>query len=383
MPGWWPVATALVCASSAATAAYNARTARLGRVDSRGAGPPASEAVAVCIPARDEAATLPDLLDDLRARAGPHRLRVIVVDDGSTDGTADIARRRVAGDHRFRVEVAPAEVVGKTAVCDRAARLAQAAPDPPTVLVFVDADVRLGPEAISAGIAELRGSGADLLCPWPTQRAEDPLGVLLQPLLAWSWSATLPVRPSEALGLPSMAVACGQFLIVDAAAYRRIGGHAAVGAAVAEDLAIARLMRRAGGRTIVRYAPDLARCTMYRSAAAVWDGHRRWLAPSTGSPIGALGMAAHLTVTGPLPFLAWIAGRDRRVRICGAAGYASSVLGRLVVRRAETGRRPSTADVLVALAHPVAVSVESALLIASARAHRLGDVEWKGRRLRR
>lgn len=383
MRRWWPVATALVCASSAATTAFNARTARLGTTGDPEAGTAASEVVAICIPARDEAATLPDLLDDLRAAGGRHRLRVIVIDDGSTDGTADIARRRVAGDHRFRVEVAPNQVVGKTAACDWAARLVQAGPDAPTVLVFVDADVRLGPTTIAAGIAELRRSDADLLCPWPTQRADDPLGALLQPLLAWSWSATLPVRPSEALGLPSMAVACGQFLIVDAAAYRRIGGHAAVGTAVAEDLAIARLMRRAGGRTIVRYAPDLARCTMYRSAAAVWDGHRRWLAPSTGGPIGALGTAAQLTLTGPLPVLAWIAGRGRRARLCGAAGYAGTVLGRLVVRRAETGRPPSAADVLIALAHPVAAGVELALLIASARAHRLGDVEWKGRRLGR
>ncbi|WP_245650147.1 glycosyltransferase [Millisia brevis] len=381
--------------AAAATAVLNARTARLDRA--LGIADTTTEVVAICIPARDEADTLPHLLDDLRAQTGPHRLRVIVVDDGSTDGTAAIARARVAGDDRFRVETAPAEVIGKTAACRWAvARLETAADagagaadtadvsgDAPTVLIFVDADVRLGPEAIAAGVAELRRADAELLCPWPTQAADDPLGALLQPLLAWSWSTTLPLRPSEALGLPSMAVACGQFLVFDAAHYRRIGGHDSVVGEVAEDLAIARAVRRSGGRTIVRYSPALARCTMYRSAGDVRTGHRRWLAPSTGGAVGALGAAAHLTTTGLLPVIALLVGGDARVRTFGAIGYAATVAGRLVVRRAESGRRPGRIDLLSALGHPVAVIAELALLADSARAHRFGDVEWKGRRLGR
>lgn len=390
--GWWAVVATTVSVAAAVTAALNARTARLDRT--LGIADTTPEVVGICIPARDEADTLPHLLGDLRAQSGPHRLRVIVVDDGSTDGTARIARDRVADDDRFRVETAPAGVVGKTAACRWAvARLEAGAVDTgdgdpdggdaPTVLIFVDADVRLGPEAIAAGVAELRRADAALLCPWPTQEADDPLGALLQPLLAWSWSTTLPLRPTEALGLPSMAVACGQFLIFDAGHYRRIGGHAGVVGEVAEDLAIARSMRRAGGRTIVRYAPDLVRCTMYRSAGDVRTGHRRWLAPSTGGAVGALGTAAYLTTTGLLPVIALLVGGDARVRTFGAIGYAATVAGRLVVRRAESGRRPGRIDLLSALGHPVAVIAELALLAESARAHRFGDVEWKGRRLGR
>lgn len=387
----WAIAGAAVSFAGAALAAVNSRTARLVQPPGHVAGRyPAVETVCVCIPARDEAASLPRLLDDLRAYRGPHRLRVIVVDDGSSDRTAEVARGRVAGDHRFRIETAPTGVTGKTAACrwgahlsDRSDRSDLAEKVAPTVLVFVDADVRLGADALDAAVGELRSSEVAMLCPWPAQQFIEPVGALLQPLLAWSWSTTLPVRLSERFGLPSMAVACGQFLVFDAARYRQIGGHAAAGTAVAEDLALARAMRRAGGRTAVRYAPELARCTMYRSTTAVRAGHRRWLAPSAAGPIGAAAVTAHLALTGLIPLFVLTVGGRLDVRLLGAAGYASTVVGRLLVRRAETGVRPNLAEVISALAHPVAAATEIALLVDSARAHRRGDVEWKGRRLGR
>ncbi|NUS94943.1 MAG: glycosyltransferase, partial [Nocardia sp.] len=61
---------------------------------------PVTESVTVCVPARDEVALLPGLIGDLRAQTGIGRMRVLVLDDLSTDGTAAAARRAMDGDPR-------------------------------------------------------------------------------------------------------------------------------------------------------------------------------------------------------------------------------------------------------------------------------------------
>ncbi|MBC7272418.1 MAG: glycosyltransferase family 2 protein, partial [Streptomyces sp.] len=261
-----------LAALGATTAAYNLVTLRTLPRQVSGV----IEPVTVCVPARDEADRLPDLIADLRAQTGVPRLRVLILDDASTDGTYEAALAAVGGDDRFTVLRSAAHPApgwtGKAAAC---ARLAARTDD--AALVFVDADVRLTPQAVAAAVTELRKRAAGMVSAWPVQEAGSITESLVQPLLAWSWASTLPLGPANHSLRPSTAVACGQFLAVDAEAYRAAGGHGAVAASATEDLDLARAVRRAGRRTALVTAGPSARTRMYTGATELTDGYTRWL----------------------------------------------------------------------------------------------------------
>lgn len=363
---------------SAAVAAVNAAT--LPRLRAAAV----TEPVTVVVPARDEADRIAALVADLRAQRGLGTLRVLILDDDSSDATADVARRAFDGDGRFALvhgdDAPPEGWLGKNAACRRGADHAARLMDPrhPGVLVFLDADVRVAPGALAAAVGELRRSGAALVSPWPRQDAGSVSERLLQPLLCWSWFAALPVAVANRNTRPSMAVACGQFLVFDAAAYYRLGGHTAVAGSVTEDLDIARALRRRGERTAVAAAQGLASCRMYTDAATLRAGHTRWLWTQFGSPAGAAVVAAVAALGYVLPPVAIVAGRGG-TRVWGAVGYAAGVASRLTARTVETGRHPRGTDVADALAHPASVLGLIRLIAASHRDRRRGRLRWKGR----
>lgn len=377
-----PAARAVTAAS--AVSALGALTALANSVGTPRLRPGAhriDEPVTVCVPARDEADRLPALIADLRAQRGLPGLRVLILDDASTDGTSDAARAAIADDPRFRLsrsDIHPERGWnGKTAACARLAELAAAPDESGGVLVFLDADVRLAPDAVAAAVTELRHARAALVCPWPWQRAESPAEQLVQPLLCWSWASTLPVAVANRTTFPSMAVACGQFLVFDAAAYRAIGGHAAVADSVTEDLAIARVLRHGGHRTVLATAGPLAETRMYRGAAELTEGYTRWLWSAYGGPAGSAAVGSVAALVFWLPPLAAILGRGG-VRRTGLAGYAAAVTARLLARSLESGRL-ERADVVAAVAHPLSVAAYLALSVGSHHARLTGALRWKGR----
>ncbi len=336
------------------------------------------EPVTVCVPARNEAARLPRLIADLRAQRGVARMSVVILDDASDDDTFAVAVDAAVGDPRITVlrnETGPAPGwTGKAAAC---VRLADSVVTP--VLVFVDADVRLAPDAIAAAVGELRRRRVALVSPWPLQRAESPVEALVQPLLCWSWAATLPIAVADRSLRPSTSVACGQFLAFDTAAYRAIGGHASVAASATEDLDIARTLRRAGQPTALVAAGRLASTRMYEGAAELDAGYTRWLWSAYGGTVaGGATVGTFAALAYWLPPLAAFGGPGALRRV-GLLGYAAAVTGRLLARATETGGPLARTDVLAALAHPFSVAAYLVLWARSHRARRRGTLRWKGR----
>ncbi|MFF0498105.1 glycosyltransferase [Nocardia aobensis] len=376
-----PIVTAgaIVAGTGCAVASVNLIAMRRLRAGAT----PVIEPVIIAIPARDEATRLPRLIADLRAQQGVSRMRIWILDDGSTDGTFPAAVEAIGDDDRFTVVAADTDPepgwTGKTAACARLAELAGVTADPPPgALIFLDADVRLRPQAIAAAVSELRRSGAGSVSPWPYQRAGSLAEALVQPLLCWSWATTLPVRPADRSLRPSTAVACGQFLVFDAAVYRAVGGHAAVAGSITEDLALARALRRAGHRTVLAAAGTLASTRMYRGAAEVDGGYTRWLWSAYGGPAGAVAVDTVAAVAYVLPALAALFGRGR-IRRTGVIGYGLGVASRLLARSLESGTGPRGADIGAALAHPVSIGAYLQLSGRSWLLHRRGALSWKGR----
>ncbi|MHA3704801.1 glycosyltransferase, partial [Jatrophihabitans sp. YIM 134969] len=306
-------------ASSLATAALAVSNAH--RLPRPPRGAVTRRRVAVLVPARDEAADLAACLRTVVAQRGVDDLEVVVLDDESSDATGDLARR--AGVRVLRGTPPPAGWLGKPWAC---AQLAATVPDA-EVLVFVDADVRLAPDAVAGAVALLDAAALDLVSPYPRQVAIGPVERLLQPLLVWTWLSLLPLPAAHTAARASMAAANGQFLAVRRGVYDRAGGHAAVRGDVLDDVALARAVRRVGGTGGFVAGAGLASCRMYRGGAAARDGYGKSLARSVGGSTPASLAAAGVAVTiWTLPAVAAVAWRSP----AGGLGWAAGVAGRLV-----------------------------------------------------
>ncbi|MBJ8343224.1 glycosyltransferase [Antrihabitans sp. YC2-6] len=341
--------------------------------------PPTVEQLTVCIPARNERDCLPHLVADLRVQRGVPNLRVLILDDDSSDDTGPVAEQAFSSDTRFELHRRSgpprAGWTGKSAACRQLSELARTESG---VLIFLDADVRLAPDALAAAVAHLRRKDAALVAPWPFQAAVTSIERLVQPLLCWSWAASLPIVVANRELRPTMVVACGQFLVFDADAYRSVGGHSAVAASVTEDLDIARALRRAGRHTVLVSAAGLASCRMYSNSDDIEQGYTRWLWSAHGSAAGSVAASA-------VALLAWVGPPlgmlSRRTRRWGFAGYAAAVASRLLARSLESPERLCAADAFDAALHPLSTLTYVGLTARSHRAHRTGRLSWKGRTL--
>lgn len=330
--------------------------------------------VSVLLPARDEANRITPTLRALLAQEGLPNLEILVLDDGSTDGTGDVVRQVVGTDPRVKVidgpdDPPPPGWLGKSWACHRLSQEATG-----DVLVFVDADVDLTPRAIASTIHHMRGAGLDLLSPYPRQVAVTPAERITQPLIVWSWVTALPIRITERSHYPSMAAAIGQFLVVDARAYRISGGHTAVADMIIEDVGVLRALKRHGFKGAPADGSAVASCRMYESADDIYAGYTKSVWSVFQPAIAAYGLAGVMVGAYVAPPIFALVGPGRRTRMWGLTGYGAGVLGRYVVAR-RTGERVWP-DVF---AQPLSMAVCAGLIVESIRRHRAGTLTWRGR----
>ena len=328
--------------------------------------------VSVLIPARDEEANIAACLT--AALASRHvDLDVVVLDDGSTDGTAAIARAFASNDARLRYEVAPPLPIGwngKQHACHVLSTLA-AKPN----LVFIDADVRLEPDGV-ARLAHALGR-VDLVSGVPRQVTATTPERLLIPMINALILGYLPVwmmrrRPDVGLG-----AGCGQLMATTARAYAHSGGHAAIRTSLHDGLKLPRLFRAAGLRTDLVDGTALAWCRMYADTASLIEGLLKNATEGMAQPI-ALPIWTVLLIGGHvLPWLLLVAAavREDWPALLVAALACSLSIG----ARALQARRCREAPSGVAL-HPLGVA--SLILVqwmALVRQARRRPKTWRGR----
>ncbi|MBY0456477.1 MAG: glycosyltransferase [Gemmataceae bacterium] len=225
--------------------------------------------VSVLIPARNEELGIEACVRSvLASRHVP--LEVIVLDDASTDRTADIVRAIAHEDPRLRLEPAPPLPdgwSGKQHACFALSKLATH-----DTFVFLDADVRLHPDALARMALFLSASGCDLVSGFPKQETGTLLEKLLIPLINWLLLCFLPLWGMRHFRWSAFGAGCGQFFVTTRAAYQKVGGHAVVKSSFHDGLRLPRAYRKAGLWTDVCDATHLATCRMYRSASQVWFG---------------------------------------------------------------------------------------------------------------
>jgi len=244
--------------------------------------------VSVLIPARDESGVIGQTLQSLQNQTYP-QFEVIVLDDGSRDDTASVARAAIEGDWRFRVAsgaTLPEGWIGKNWACHQLSQLANG-----DYLIFTDADVRWEPDAIAAVMAVMVHTQAAGLAVWPTQVTVSWGERLVVPLMALAVLGYLPGLFVHHLPFDSMAAAVGQCLVFQREAYRRIGGHLAVYDQILEDVLLVRRIKRAGLRLRAADATGLISCRMYSDWPSVRDGFAKNILAGHGDSLILLGLS--------------------------------------------------------------------------------------------
>ena len=242
------------------------------------AAPPTWPPVAVLVPARNEAEVVPRTLPALLAQDYPGEWRVVLVDDRSSDGTAQVARRVAAGDPRLEVlrgAGLPDGWTGKVWALEQARRVASAGGPAPELLLLTDADIAHAPGSLRALVAEAEAGRLALVSRMARLRCESRAERLLIPAFVMFFFLLYPMRWANRPGA-RVAAAAGGCVLVRAGALARAGGLGAIRGALIDDLALARLVKRGGGGTrLALSAGAVASLRPYGDVGAVWRMVRR------------------------------------------------------------------------------------------------------------
>lgn len=225
--------------------------------------------VSILVPARNEQAGIEPCVRSLLAQDYTD-FELLVLDDGSTDQTRAILDVLARGNARLRVldgRPLAAGWLGKNWACAQLA--AQAAGE---LLYFADADTVHRPDALRRLVTALEGERADLLSGFPRQEVRTLGEKLIVPFFSWVMICFVPLTLAYRVRLPALAYAIGQMLLIRRSTYDAIGGHQAVRAEIAEDLALARLVNGLGYRWRMMQAAPLVSCRMYRSGRDAYFG---------------------------------------------------------------------------------------------------------------
>lgn len=288
---------------------------------SRALEPPAASellnAVSILIPARNEAAGIATTLQAALKTRGI-RFEIVVLDDHSTDGTAEIVGELAAVHPELRLEQAPplpAGWCGKQHACWILSQRARY-----NHWIFLDADVRLMPDGAAAAVRFLQDSQAGLVSGIPRQETGTFLEGLLIPLIHWVLLGFLPLQQMRTDRRPAFGAGCGQFFVTHRAAYEQAGGHATIRESLHDGVRLPRAFRKAGLLTDLFDATESATCRMYRSSWQTWQG----LSKNATEGIAKPGMLPPVTVVlllgQVLPFVLLA----QRLTALGRAGWQSS-----------------------------------------------------------
>jgi glycosyltransferase involved in cell wall biosynthesis len=256
-------------------------------------------AVSILIPARNEAAAIGAALSNALSSRGVE-FEVVVMDDGSTDGTDAIVLAIAANDARVRLERAPALPAGWNGKQHACWALAQAAKNP--VLCFVDADVLLGPDCVARMAGFMESGGSALVSGFPRQITVTFLEWMLLPLIHFVLLGFLPIGRMRRGTDPAFAAGCGQFILCRREAYFACGGHSEIKLTMHDGLLLPRLFRVAGFRTDLADITLLASCRMYTSAAQVWNGLAKNATEGLAAPARIVPISLVLLMGQVVPF---------------------------------------------------------------------------------
>jgi len=328
----------------------------------------AQPTISVIVPARDEEASLGACLESLVAQTGVS-FEIIVVDDGSTDRTREIAQS-FSGVRVVDTGPLPRGWTGKNNAMATGAKHARG-----DWLLFTDADTVHIPSSLARGLTEAEIRQVQLLSYSPEQEVHGFWQQAVMPVIFAELATTY--RPSEVSDPNSPAAAAnGQYLLISRAAYDSVGGHAAMAGSLLEDVALARAVKSSGRKIFFRYGGDVVRTRMYRDFAQLREGWTKNLALLFPSPrrLALLRLLEFILILAgaALAFIEEMRGRANAALVMAAAAIGLYALFLVRVRKAHFPWRAYAAALL-------GLPLFAYLLQRSELSYKQGAVSWKGR----
>lgn len=335
--------------------------------------------VSILVPARNEVLNIGECVRRCLDSDWPS-LELVVVDDGSDDGTAEAALAAGAGDPRLHVVKGterPPGWSGKAWACRRAA--GEASGD---LLLFVDADVRIHSATVRALVGAQQERNLGLVSAFGTWELVSFWERALIPTVGWFIRGATDLDRVNTRGRQE-AFANGQLILVERAAYESVDGHGAVKGQILDDVRLAEAIKRRGYGTGLYSAPWAFRVRLYRSFHEIFYGYAKNLYEGMGRrPL--LGMAAVLFVlVGTLsPYLALVGGLFGHLVLSWTVPgwpwliWLAGICGLQAVFRYRIERFDGRSGAM-AWVHPFANVVLVAIIL---RSMLRVEVSWKGRR---
>jgi chlorobactene glucosyltransferase len=336
--------------------------------------------VSIIIPARNESPNIERCVRSVLATAYG-AVEVIVVDDRSSDDTAEIVERiaaspDVAGD-RLRLirgaELPPdGDWFGKQWALIQGYRAARG-----ELLLFTDADTTHTPELLPRTVAALERERVDLVTVLPCQEMGSFWERLIQPqVFVVLGSRAGDLRRINRTRTSWNAIANGQYILTTRAAYDAVGTHAAVRHTVVDDLALAQSYVRAGRDIFLVHAVEFMTTRMYRSLREILEGWSKNLALGVPLMMPPLPLLRRLVPWAMwLPALCWVV--PPLAWAATGAPVAAATTGISLLIWAEVHRREGAPLWYVPLYPLGAVMVALIMLRSAWRGGR--KVEWRGR----
>lgn len=349
----------------------------------RPAGALANGRIEAVIPARDEAQTIAASVTSLVGQRYGGDLRVTLVDDGSTDGTARIARDAAAAlAERARFATIAGRPLrpgwtGKLNALDAGVQAVLRERGAPAYWLFADADIAHDAGNVAALVAKAEGDRLALVSLMVRLRCRSAWERLLVPAFVFFFRKLYPFAWSNDPARRTAAAAGGCVLIAHAA-LARIGGLSAISDRLIDDCALAAEVKRSGGSTWIGMTQRTTSLRPYETLATLWAMVARTAFTQLGYsyPVVVATLAGMLLlyVVPPATLVAGAAARDAALVASGAGATLLMWLAYGPTLRAY-GQSP-----VAALALPAAASLYAAMTVDSARLHflRRGGA-WKGR----
>lgn len=224
--------------------------------------------VSVLIPARNEEKNIERCVQSL-INQDYKELEIIVINDRSTDNTAQIVEKLALQDERITlltIDQCPDGWSGKNNALSRGVEIATG-----SFFVFTDADTHHRPSCIGTALGYAMKNQVDLLSLNPHLVTNSFWENVIMPIAGAVLMIWYPIELINNHG-NHRAYANGQFIMMTREAYERTGGHKAVKTELLEDLALALKIKQAGMRLRVLWAPELYSTHMYTSFQDIWRG---------------------------------------------------------------------------------------------------------------
>lgn len=335
--------------------------------------------ISVIIPARNEEKNIKQCVQTVLTQSYS-QLEVIVVNDHSTDHTAAILAELAASNARLHIipsEPLPEGWMGKNFAVHQGYQNAQG-----QWLLFLDADVFLHEDAVSAAYMAMQQRNVLFLSLWLRQQLDSFWVRIIQPVIITTY---LPLDPWQLINnpaFPSVKYGNGQFIFIQRQLYESIGGHAAVRDALVEDQQLTGNVKKYGERLIMMNGTRVASTRMYTTLGGIWNGWAKnnfiTLNRNFFTLLGGIAFAGLVHI---LPFITFVlgviqvvTGETPLILAVSLGGIVFLIINRLLTRHFFSD---SFLDVLF---EPLGGLIFIGIMLWSALTTTFGHgVAWKGR----